>query len=268
MVLLSACTGLSKWERLPTYTELRRSQIVKFYCIRHMNVLSVFLGRWLIQTYPSSFILNENLKGEYVHVLECGLPNAADTFAIFMLVAIVIMPPINAFVFPLCSRYIWPWLLTWSFFRCILPFEFIWRPLDKLKRDREAAQEANQSDPNRKWSEFCLSDEYLDVLYRQFIVFIGMTIVPLIAALGCAACVLDYFLVRLRLLRFHRRPPPMEGSFKTYLMVLLLVAAALAVFSFPAGTIWLLVGYRYKNRCPGSLWTYGITIYGFNRTVS
>jgi len=264
-ILLYVCTRLSRYERPHTYSRLRRSQMIKFFLVRNMNVIGVNLCHWFIQTFPEVFILKKNLKQERVILQECGLVSISDSYLTFMLMAIVIMPPINAFVYPLCTRYIIP-LCERIFYpplQCLLPFDYIWRSIDKDAEKRQAELLANSDDPNREWSEFCLGGEYMEILYRQFLIFMGTAVIPLLPAFGVIGFLIDFYLVRLRLLKFHKRPHPMEGSYKTSLMVLLIVTAVFASISFPQGIMLIMTGYKFRKHCPGSLWTSGRNAWGY-----
>jgi len=104
------------------------------------------------------------------------------------------------------------------------------------------------------YETFDVSFEYLHLLYRQFIVFLGMSIFPLVSVLGLVAFLVEYRCDKLRFLKLSKNPHRMNGSMKFWLVVFLFINAVLAAASFPNGTIWILSGFYYDNSCPNSVY--------------
>jgi hypothetical protein len=62
--------------------------------------------------------------------------------------------------------------------------------------------------------EFDLAEEYLELIYRQFIIYLAFAIVPLVPVLGLLANIVEYRVDKYRLLRICQQPRGLQGSMR------------------------------------------------------
>jgi len=96
--------------------------------------------------------------------------------------------------------------------------------------------------------EFDVAFEYLEVFYRQFVIYIGMFVFPMMALLGFITNVLELPLDKFRMLYVCQRPRRLEMSMKRFLIVYLLVTAMAALVTWPQGGVWMLTATRGRNQ--------------------
>lgn len=110
--------------------------------------------------------------------------------------------------------------------------------------------------------EFNISDEYFELIYRQNTVFYALPAFPLIGFIAIWSFVIEYafFLTwfplhyflrlitdKIRLLKFCKKPPRMNGSFKTLVAFFLLLSAILTIGNPGSGVIYFLIGQYWCN---------------------
>lgn len=101
--------------------------------------------------------------------------------------------------------------------------------------------------------EFDLAMNYLDLLYRQFIVYLGTPFVPFLPIVGIVLNLLQIPIDKLRLLWWCKTPPRLSGSMKHFLVFFLMISAVFSIGVFPYGTGWVLSGFTLKTSCPSSM---------------
>lgn len=91
---------------------------------------------------------------------------------------------------------------------------------------------------------FDVAYEYLDVIYRQYILYMAMTVFPLAAPLAWLGQLVEYWLDRMKLFKFTGKPKSMEYSTTEGVMIMLFQFLALmaALFTPYAGVVWILRG--------------------------
>ena len=77
--------------------------------------------------------------------------------------------------------------------------------------------------------EFDISDEYVHQLYRLFIMYLGMSVFPLIGLLSLLGSLIEYPLDKLRMLRVCQRPKRLESSMKNFTILFLFGTAVAAL---------------------------------------
>jgi len=102
------------------------------------------------------------------------------------------------------------------------------------------------SDEDAK-SEFDVSEEYLEIIYRQYVIYCGMTSFPMITFVACISSVLELYFDKLRLLRFCRKPPMINGSAKSVVTFFLIVIAILPMMNWGGGNLYTLIGVFWCN---------------------
>lgn len=92
--------------------------------------------------------------------------------------------------------------------------------------------------------EFDVSQEYLELFYRQFVIYLGLSIFPGITVLGLITNILEYPLDKYRMLRICQRPKPLDISMKRFLVIWLFVTGLAGLLTWPQGAIWTLTATR------------------------
>ena len=77
-------------------------------------------------------------------------------------------------------------------------------------------------------STFDLAEEYVQVLYRQFVVLLGVSVYPTIVVLAAVAYLLEYWLDKARLVYLCKRPEFREEPLSAKLVMAAHVFLAIA----------------------------------------
>lgn len=88
--------------------------------------------------------------------------------------------------------------------------------------------------------EFDLAEEYLQILYRQFLLYLGTPAFPLIGVLGFLANLVEYPLDKFRMLRVCQEPKRIDDPMRGFLTVFFFIVGIAAALTYPNGPIWLL----------------------------
>eukprot|EP00727_Mastigamoeba_balamuthi_P006220 m51a1_g2217 hypothetical protein (477) ;mRNA; r:212591-214663 len=81
--------------------------------------------------------------------------------------------------------------------------------------------------------EFDVAEEYLEVLYRQFVLFMGSLSAPLLPLLSLMTNGAEYFLDKYRMLHLCQRPKRLEHPLLGLTVGFMLMAAVAAIVSYP-----------------------------------
>jgi len=95
--------------------------------------------------------------------------------------------------------------------------------------------------------EFDLADEYIEILYRQFIVYLGIPIYPIVALFGVVCNIVEYYVDRFRLFKICKRPHRLQGSMKKFLSFYLLIISVVCVVTYPYGSGWVLIQIGFEK---------------------
>eukprot|EP00466_Bigelowiella_natans_P009838 jgi/Bigna1/137900/aug1.41_g12608 len=90
------------------------------------------------------------------------------------------------------------------------------------------------------WREFILSQEYVELVYRQFLVHLGFLLAPMMALFAVMATILEYGCDKYRLLRICHKPKATKSSFRGVLAFYFFLSALFVMFSFPNGAVFVL----------------------------
>jgi hypothetical protein len=101
------------------------------------------------------------------------------------------------------------------------------------------SKEMNVEKPETMLAHFELSDELLQLAYRQFLCYIGFAVMPLISFVVLVGFVLEYFLSRLLMLKLSSPPKFIDDRLGLFYFVALLSVAVLAWIFYPIGPIFL-----------------------------
>lgn len=110
----------------------------------------------------------------------------------------------------------------------------------KLKKKGNKSDEENRPD-------FDVAEEYLELIYRQYVLYCGMPAFPMLPLIGLAASVVELYLDKLRLLKICKKPPRTTGSIKTVVSFFLVFSSVLALSNWGGGSVYSLVGYFWCN---------------------
>eukprot|EP00802_Teleaulax_amphioxeia_P006001 Tamp_06005.p1 GENE.Tamp_06005~~Tamp_06005.p1 ORF type:complete len:734 (-),score=146.39 Tamp_06005:608-2809(-) len=91
--------------------------------------------------------------------------------------------------------------------------------------------------------EFELSEEYFEITYRQFIMYMGVSVFPMITGITLLCNIVEILVDRYRLIKVCAKPKGMVPGGRRHLFVQLLVAAVCGLVAFPCGGIWFAGGY-------------------------
>eukprot|EP01112_Ceratiomyxa_fruticulosa_P019690 TRINITY_DN64_c0_g1_i1.p1 TRINITY_DN64_c0_g1~~TRINITY_DN64_c0_g1_i1.p1 ORF type:complete len:507 (-),score=82.41 TRINITY_DN64_c0_g1_i1:106-1626(-) len=210
------CLALTKFEKHKTWSSFRTHQTLKYFIFKLLNVLIMYLYRFL--------------SGKSSDV--CTLNGLGDQFLFIIILDLTV-------------QNLWEIFHAW----------FLRKVNENKGMKGTGSNEASRP-------EFDLADEYLEVLYRQFILYLGMPLFPLITLLGLICNILEYRLDKYRLLRICQHPRGMQASMKRFLVFFLFSTALVALVCYPFGTVWLLTGGAYKN-CRNQLFS-GV----YNQTIT
>eukprot|EP00455_Lapot_gusevi_P055350 TRINITY_DN8996_c0_g2_i7.p1 TRINITY_DN8996_c0_g2~~TRINITY_DN8996_c0_g2_i7.p1 ORF type:complete len:152 (-),score=52.04 TRINITY_DN8996_c0_g2_i7:67-522(-) len=105
----------------------------------------------------------------------------------------------------------------------------------------KAAETSDRSNQESK-QDFDLADEYVEVVYRQFIVMLGSLVLPLLPAVALVGNVFEYWCDKYRMLRLSQRPKLTKNTFKGMLIFFYVLTGLATVFSWPNGALWILSG--------------------------
>eukprot|EP00761_Pharyngomonas_kirbyi_P011920 gb/GECH01011946.1/.p1 GENE.gb/GECH01011946.1/~~gb/GECH01011946.1/.p1 ORF type:complete len:683 (+),score=139.05 gb/GECH01011946.1/:1-2049(+) len=193
------CLWLTKYEKHPTWTILRKHHTVKLVSFKLLNIFfmsavrGIFTQRCPLEVLGKQYLLQMFADLLLFNAIEMGIPYAQ---------------------------------LKWK----------QWREGEVEEKDKP---------------EFDTSDEYLEVLYRQHILYLALPAFPMITFLVFIASILELYLDKYRLIKICQRPPRTQGSIKTFLALFLLIAALLALGNPGSGVLYMLVGKYWCVRGEG-----------------
>lgn len=217
------CVFLTQFEQHYTYSRFLNHHTVKFFVWRILNVCIMFLGRWLVAVgaFESTSAFNF-LKTAWADV---GNP-FADPCRIITILA-------EQYTILLVIE-----LTVGNLVEILLPL--VW-----LKFQQICCGKITSSNLDAGRMDFDVAEEYLELLYRQFIVYMGMTVFPTIGFFGMIVNLVEYPLDKWRLLRISKTPPPLRGSMHSFLVFFLFLSAIISIAVFPYGFGWNLAGYGF-----------------------
>lgn len=122
-------------------------------------------------------------------------------------------------------------------------------PWAMMKYKKRSAIKSGYGDEYIK-SQFDLTDEFTEVLYRQFIIYLGTLVFPLLPLIGATSYVLEYWVDKYRLIYLCRKPMNKPSPVRArVLFVLHLLVAIFALFSFPNGMVFMFMGFDLDGDC-------------------
>lgn len=101
--------------------------------------------------------------------------------------------------------------------------------------------------------EFEVADEYLELFIRQYIIYIGMTFVPILPILGLISNLLEILVDRYRLMRLTKTPPYLRGSMRHFLVFFMFITSLISLLMYPYGTFLTLGSFILSESCPETI---------------
>jgi len=200
------CHRVTKMERHEYYTDFYRSYFVKTYCFRICSTMILF-GISRLSVFSSSDIPAQcqfsSLSQLYTVTLFSELASAFWN-SIILKYLMSNKKLQNAFLFLICKK--------------------------------------NMFGDDEYMPEFVLVEEYVDLLYKQLLVLLGVTVFPLMALGMSFTLLIKLFLDRVQLKWYCRKVAITNSSFKTILIFLNFLNVFLAVFLPPTGVLWIVLG--------------------------
>lgn len=108
-------------------------------------------------------------------------------------------------------------------------------------RSRKSAS-SGKGDEDLK-EKFDLAEEFTELFYRQFVILLGTTVFPLVTVLGLVSLYLEFWLDKLRLLKYCTKPLIKPDPVRTQLVFgCNLAVAVIFLFSYPNGMVMIFAG--------------------------
>ena len=209
---------MTKWERHKTWSSYRNHRMWKLLVFRFVNTSSLFVLRYFGEVPWFTCIVNRM-------ALQAGLLMLTDLF----------VTNIWTMIFPL-------------FFvggTCLCQGDI----RERFKRGKLA------SDCKEIWSrrffspccfpsqydvgaEFELTDEYLKLMFRQYLIYMAFPVFPFISWLALSSTLFDHMHSKLRLAHFCRKPKGIFFGARKRLSIWLFLAFFAGISTFPIGAFW------------------------------
>lgn len=117
-----------------------------------------------------------------------------------------------------------------------IPYVMVWANQAFGLTDAQGTNAARQ--------DFDLTEEYTALLYRQSVVYLGVSVFPLMPVLAAAASFLEFWVDKYKLTALSIKPKaPPEPVRAELILGAHLIIAAVAALSYPNGTILILSGF-------------------------
>ncbi len=100
-------------------------------------------------------------------------------------------------------------------------------PIIMLKFRKRGDKSDEESRP-----EFDVAEEYLELVYRQYVVYCGMAAFPMMTFVGAIASIVELYLDKIRLIKICKKPPRTTGSIKSVVSFFLILSALLALLNW------------------------------------
>jgi len=220
------CEALTTFERHYTWTAHRKHLTFKFYFFKIITLSVVFVARLIIRRWPNevfTYLPIFKFIAASSKIINCSLSVDAEQFLILIITEVTVNRA-TAIFGP------WIWYKLWS---C-------------------CHKASDTSDHGRP--DFDLAMEYLNVLYRQYIIFLGLPLFPWMPLFGVIGNFIDYPLNKWFLLNITRTPPFLRGSMRSFLVFFMFLTTFLSFVMVPIGFASTLWGWYYYS-CPTGIYT-------------
>jgi len=224
---------LTNFEQHYTWTKYKSHHITKYFVFKILNISLLFLMRWIVQNHSNLLFVFPYYAKIASSALQnvksvCNISSDADQFFFLLIIDFTAIRLVTLF-------------LNWFQFAC---YGCCHPDLSKKERSR--------SDKGRP--DFDIAEEYLELLYRQYLIYLAIPIFPSVALMALVLGAVEYPLDKFVLLKLSKTPPFLSGSMRSYVVFYMFIIAIAAMFIFPQGIFWVLVGFLYNgNNCVGTI---------------
>ena len=97
--------------------------------------------------------------------------------------------------------------------------------------------------------EFNVAEEFLEVLYRLFITYIGTASMPMITFFSLITNIIEYPLDKLRMTKFSQEPRPLDSNFNGFIALFMFISAVAGFVAFPTGAVFTLIHFGIGDDC-------------------
>jgi len=188
-------------EKHSTWSTLRKHEGMKLISFKLLNVLAFYLGAFLAS--KTKEVLNNANR--------CYMEDTGLKFLTLILT--------DMFVFNFIEI-------------CV--------PLIKSKVTNSIRSLRNTGGDDDAKPEFDVAQEYLELFYRQFVIYIGTLVFPLMSVCGLISNVIEFPLDKYRMMRICKKPQRLDLSMKSLLLFWMVSIAVIALVGFPQGPIWVM----------------------------
>jgi hypothetical protein len=98
---------------------------------------------------------------------------------------------------------------------------------------------ADEEDESIK-PDFDISEEILQVVYRHFILYLGLMIAPIIGLLGIIVNGIQFYIDRYRIFRVCKKPQYISTKLGTVMLMFVIINVLAVTITYPNGYLWLL----------------------------
>ena len=112
---------------------------------------------------------------------------------------------------------------------------FLPKVINFIKKKKN--QKSEESDYSKR-PEFDTSEEYLELIYRQYMIYISMSIFPFVSFIGCLANIIELRVDKYRLFKLCKKPPRTKASNRKMLIFYLMLMWFIALLTPPSGAIY------------------------------
>lgn len=88
---------------------------------------------------------------------------------------------------------------------------------------------------------FDIVEEYIDMIYRQFVLYLAGIIIPMIYVLGFVVGIIEYYFInRIRIIYVYHVVPS-NSNISWLIVFALFIVGTLSIFVFPNGILWIIL---------------------------
>jgi hypothetical protein len=148
------------------------------------------------------------------------------------------------------------WQFFWLFVSDLTMSSFLemFIPVVTLCATRRLGCGKNKGDEESR-PEFDLSEEFVQLLYRQLLVYLGAVVLPFTPLMGTIGALIALTMDKYRLVAVCRKPRDKQRPVRpALLMACHIIVAIAAIVSYPNGLAFLFAGYNIQNVC--SFWPF------------
>ena len=204
-------TGL---EYRSSWTALRRNIIIKLYAFKIINITVTYAA----------------LRYAFAAPYACPLQDSGKKFFTLIITDIFVFNVVD-YAMPFGYYIARKFLTYYTRFRS-LPVLF------------------TEDSDEKERAEFDVSTELLELLYRQFVAYIGSVSMPMITFLVLIANIVEYILDKLFFTKVSQKPKRLDNAMTTYITVFLTISALAGLLSWPTGGLFVLMHWELEDKCP------------------